>query len=157
MSTITGTLTGNISGTAPAGSLTGTTLASNVVTSSLTSVGTLGSLSVTNAGSFGNLLSLGSSTLQNFTFVNATGTAATTTSLAISSIVSKLLKTNANGSIIGATAGVDYQAVGSYRTSAIQTLGDTYHTGLTGTTQTLATSTADTNLGLTIVSSGTAH
>lgn len=33
---------------APAGTLTGTTLASNVVTSSLTTVGTLGSLSVTN-------------------------------------------------------------------------------------------------------------
>jgi hypothetical protein len=46
--TITANLTGNISGTAPAGTLTGTTLASNVVNSSLTSVGTLGSLTVTN-------------------------------------------------------------------------------------------------------------
>jgi hypothetical protein len=45
---VTGDVTGNVSGTAPAGSLTGTTLASNVVTSSLTSVGTLGSLTVTN-------------------------------------------------------------------------------------------------------------
>lgn len=39
---ITGNLTGNITGTAPAGTLTGTTLASNVVTSSLTTVGTIG-------------------------------------------------------------------------------------------------------------------
>jgi hypothetical protein len=39
---------GGTIGSAPAGSLTGTTLASNVVTSSLTTVGTLGSLSVTN-------------------------------------------------------------------------------------------------------------
>jgi hypothetical protein len=46
--TITANLTGNISGTAPAGTLTGTTLASNVVSSSLTSVGTLGNLTVTN-------------------------------------------------------------------------------------------------------------
>lgn len=45
---LTGNVTGNITGTAPAGTLTGTTLASNVVTSSLTSVGTLGSLAVTN-------------------------------------------------------------------------------------------------------------
>jgi hypothetical protein len=38
---LTGNVTGNISGTAPAGSLTGTTLASNVVTSSLTALGTI--------------------------------------------------------------------------------------------------------------------
>jgi len=47
--TVADTITGNISGTAPAGSLTGNTLASNVTGSSLTSVGTLGSLTVTNA------------------------------------------------------------------------------------------------------------
>jgi hypothetical protein len=44
-------LTGNVSGSAgsvAAANVTGTTLASNVVTSSLTSVGTLGSLTVTN-------------------------------------------------------------------------------------------------------------
>jgi hypothetical protein len=44
---LTGNVTGNISGTAPAGSLTGTTLASNVVTSSLTTVGALNSGSIT--------------------------------------------------------------------------------------------------------------
>jgi len=47
--------TGNITVTAAAGTLTGTTLASNVVTSSLTSVGTLGSLTVTNAVTAGSL------------------------------------------------------------------------------------------------------
>jgi hypothetical protein len=41
---------------APAGTLTGTTLASNVVTSSLTSVGTLGSLNVTGAVTAGSHL-----------------------------------------------------------------------------------------------------
>lgn len=44
---LTGNVTGNITGMAPAGTLTGTTLASNVVTSSLTSVGTLATLTVT--------------------------------------------------------------------------------------------------------------
>ena len=39
----------------PAASISGTTLASNVVTSSLTSVGTLGSLTVTNAVTAGSL------------------------------------------------------------------------------------------------------
>ena len=39
---LTGNVTGNVSGTAPAGSLTGTTLNSSVVTSSLTTVGTIG-------------------------------------------------------------------------------------------------------------------
>lgn len=42
----TGNVTGNVSGTAPAGLLTGTTLASNVVTSSLTAVGALTSGSI---------------------------------------------------------------------------------------------------------------
>jgi hypothetical protein len=41
-----GTITATLSGSAPAGSLTGTTLAANVVTSSLTSVGTLSALRV---------------------------------------------------------------------------------------------------------------
>ena len=45
---LTGDVTGNVTGTAPAGSLTGTTLAATVITSSLTTVGTLGSLTVTN-------------------------------------------------------------------------------------------------------------
>lgn len=47
---LTGDVTGNITGTAPAGTLTGTTLASNVVTSSLTSVGTLTTLTVAGGG-----------------------------------------------------------------------------------------------------------
>ena len=46
--TITANLTGNISGTAPAGTLTGSTLASGVTASSLTSVGTLTALTVAN-------------------------------------------------------------------------------------------------------------
>ena len=47
--TVTNTITGSITGSAPAASLTGNTLASNVTGSSLTSVGTLGNLTVTNA------------------------------------------------------------------------------------------------------------
>ena len=47
--------TGNITVTAAAGTLTGTELKSTVVTSSLTSVGTLGALTVTNAVTAGSL------------------------------------------------------------------------------------------------------
>lgn len=46
--TFTGNLIGNITGTAPAGLLTGTALSNNVVSSSLTSVGVLANLTVTN-------------------------------------------------------------------------------------------------------------
>lgn len=53
----------------------------------------------------------GSSTLQVFTATNSTTTNATTTAFAISSILSKLLKTDGNGSVIPAVAGTDYQAV----------------------------------------------
>lgn len=69
---LTGNVTGNITGTAPAGILTGTTLASNVVTSSLTTVGTLINLTVTNPIS-GNITGSSGS---------ATGNAGTATSLA---------------------------------------------------------------------------
>lgn len=63
-----------------AGTLTGTTLASNVVTSSLTSVGTLGALTVTGAVSGGSLTVGGTTTLQQalekatISAVAATGT-----------------------------------------------------------------------------------
>jgi hypothetical protein len=51
--TITANLTGNISGTAPAGTLTGATLAAGVTASSLTSVGALNSGSITSG--FGSI------------------------------------------------------------------------------------------------------
>ena len=47
--TFIGNVTGNVSGTAPAGTLTGATLANGVTASSLTSVGTLTSLTVSGA------------------------------------------------------------------------------------------------------------
>jgi hypothetical protein len=49
-----GTITATLNGAAPAGSLTGTTLASNVVNSSLTSVGTLTGLTVSGASTLFN-------------------------------------------------------------------------------------------------------
>ena len=76
---LTGNVTGNVSGSAgsvAASNITGTTLASNVVTSSLTSVGTLTNLTVTNtitgsvsgsAGSVVNALTAG-------TYLTSTGT-----------------------------------------------------------------------------------
>ena len=47
---LVGNVTGNITGTAPAGTLTGTALASNVVASSLTTVGTLTNLDIATGG-----------------------------------------------------------------------------------------------------------
>jgi hypothetical protein len=66
---------------AAAGSLTGTTLASNVVTSSLTSVGTLGSLTVTGAITANGAVSIaGTTTLQQaLEKVTVSATAATGT------------------------------------------------------------------------------
>lgn len=51
----TGITCGTSTGAAAAGTLTGTTLASNVVTSSLTSVGTLGSVTVSGSAAVGSL------------------------------------------------------------------------------------------------------
>ena len=57
-----------------------------------------------NVTATGTLLVLGASTtLQNFTFLNATGTQATTSTFAISSLASQLLSTNSNGSVQGVT------------------------------------------------------
>ena len=62
-------------------------------------------------GSLTNLLVTSSSTLQNFTYTNATGTSATTTGFAISGVTSSVLKTNSSGSVVPAVAGTDYQAL----------------------------------------------
>src|SRR3989344_2653613 len=62
-----------------------------------------------------SFLATASTTLQNFTFVNATGTQATTTNFAISSITSgSLLKTTTGGAVIAAVAGTDYVAGSSF-------------------------------------------
>lgn len=104
---------------APAGTLTGTTLASNVVTSSLTSIGTLASgavpASLVTAGTFGTgnyifpaqLQVNSSTTLQNFTGLNSTTTHATTTSFAISSLgtpAGTFLAVNPQGAVIATTS-----------------------------------------------------
>lgn len=80
----------------------------------------------------------------NFSFGNASGTL-----LALPGITSKILKTNSLGQIVAATAGTDYQVAGSYLTAAITALGPLNQTQ-TGTTQTLATSSATTISGLTV-------
>jgi len=87
-------------------------------TSTFDSAGNLsvaGTLTATNGlSTLSNLLTTGSSTLQNFTFVNATGTSATSTNFAISGISSgSLLKTTTGGAVIAAVAGTDYAAASS--------------------------------------------
>lgn len=59
---------------------------------------------------FNGGLSSASTTLTGpFVFANATGTAATTSALAVTGVTSSLLKTNASGSVIPAVLGTDYQ------------------------------------------------
>ena len=103
-----------------------------------TTIDAAGSLSV--AGTLGVT---GNTTLAN----------ATSTNLALTNVLSTILKTDGSGSIIPAIAGTDYVA------SAITTLGPTGQ-GQTGATQLLATSTSAFNgltSALTIVSSGNTH
>ena len=74
---------------APAGTLTGTTLNSSVVTSSLTSVGTLTGLTVTSTGTTGNQIaftdtSLTTGTLQNISFTNNSAASAGNTATGLS-------------------------------------------------------------------------
>jgi hypothetical protein len=78
------TAAGSVAVVAPAGTLTGTTLAANVVTSSLTSVGTLGSLAVTGtatAGAFSGPLTGNVTGNVSGTSGSTTGNAATATAL----------------------------------------------------------------------------
>jgi hypothetical protein len=116
---VTGDVTGNVSGSAgsvAAANITGTTLASNVVTSSLTSVGTLGSLTVTNlvsaknyngqARNAGTLGAAGTLTIDFATDHNVLVNLTTTATIAFSNItagktVTVLLKndTGANRTI----------------------------------------------------------
>lgn len=83
--------------------------------SGTTSLAALESKALTVAG--GAFYANGSTTLQNFTYRLATGTAATTTNLAITGVTSTLLKTNATGGVIPAVSGTDYQAAGTYVTA----------------------------------------
>jgi hypothetical protein len=110
----------SIDGSAPAGSLTGTTLAATVVTSSLTSVGTLGSLTVTNlvsaknyngqARNAGTLGAAGTLTIDFATDHNVLVTLTTTATIAFSNITAgktvTVLVKNATGQNREVTTGV---------------------------------------------------
>ena len=80
---------------------------------------------------FGNILLTGSSTLQNFTALNATTSQATTTNFAVTAVPSALLKTLASGAVVAAQAGVDYQAAGNYDTFGYLFPGNATSTTLT--------------------------
>ena len=67
------------------------------------------------------------------TFTNATGTNATTSSFAVSNLSAGLVKAVAGGSLVNATAGVDYQAPGSYITlSSLSALAPIVYNSGTG-------------------------
>ncbi|KND48753.1 MAG: hypothetical protein AB200_03150, partial [Parcubacteria bacterium C7867-005] len=127
--------------------------------SSLFSVSSTGGVLSSGIGSFSNLLTTGSSTLQNFTALNSTTTNASTTNLSVASFFTgaglsscaagtdKLLWSNGQF-----TCGTDAGSVGS----GITSVGAQYSSAQGGAGQTFAT-TSDTNLRLTITSSGDIH
>lgn len=102
---LTGNVTGNISGAAPAGSLTGTTLAANVVTTSITGTGAL-----LNLRAIGTITTGGTTGAQvidkptgSVNFAAAAGSLVVTNSLVTTnSIVIPVLQTNDGTAVLGA-------------------------------------------------------
>src|SRR3989344_3096944 len=84
----------------------------------------IGGIATSTINSSGDLLVVGSTTLQNFTAQNSTTTSAASTNLAVSSITSSLLKTNAQGSLIAAVAGTDYENILTAGDGLTRTLND---------------------------------
>src|SRR3990167_5126569 len=68
--------------------------------------------------------STSNSVFPRFLFTLATGTSATTTNLGITSIASKLLKVDGNGTVLGATAGTDYENILTAGDGLTRTLND---------------------------------
>ena len=120
----------------------GGTLTSTSTSASTFPYASTTALTASGTADFGNLLVLGSTTLQNFTALNATTSQATTTRFAISGVTSALLKTNPLGAVIAAIAGTDYLI------SAITSIGPVGQLQ-TGVAQTLATSTTGTDFTIT--------
>ena len=107
---LTGNVTGNVSGTAgsiAAANITGTTLASNVVTSSLTTVGTLTNLSVTNT--ITGSVSGNAGTVTNGVYTTDTGTVTNTMlsgSIANNKLANSAVTVNGTSIALGASATV---------------------------------------------------
>src|SRR3990167_5486641 len=136
--------------------------AAGASTTNFSNVGTayFGSTATTTINSSGDLLVAGSTTLQNFTGINATSTNATTTAFNIAGTIMGAGLSSCSGSsdklIWNATThqfgcGADAGAGGG-----ITALGAQYSSFQSGSSQTFATS-SDTNLLLTITSSGDTH
>jgi hypothetical protein len=114
---VTGDVTGNVSGSAgsvAAANITGTTLASNVVTSSLTSVGTLTNLTVLNT--ITGSVSGNAGTVTNGVYTTDTGTV-TNTMLANSTISGIALGSN----LAALTAGTYLTSGGTYNGGTART------------------------------------
>ena len=110
--------------TAAAGTLTGSTLASNVTSSSLTTVGTLGSLAVTGDTSVGGTLTItGDVVVTGNATINGTTETVNTTNLVVSDSIIYLADQNVN------TDTLDIGFYGAYGTTG-HTGGSHVHTGL---------------------------
>ena len=93
----------------------------SAVQTNITSLGTLGSVTVTGLSTLtGGFLSSASSTINSNLVItgNSTTTNATTTNFAVTGITSSLLKTNGSGSLLAAVLGTDYLANSSIDTSS---------------------------------------
>jgi fibronectin-binding autotransporter adhesin len=117
---VVGNLTGNITGTAPAGTLTGATLASGVTASSLTSVGTITSLVATTADINGGTVdgaTVGASSASSgaFTTLAASSTLAVTGATTLSSTLAVTGATTLTGNVH--TLGI--AAVGAVTNAAV--------------------------------------
>lgn len=114
------TAAGTVAVVAPAGTLTGTTLAANVVTSSLTSVGTLGSLAVTGtatAGAFSGPLTGNVTGNVSGSSGSTTGNAATATALQTARTINGV-SFDGTGNITITSATPNALTAGAFLTSA---------------------------------------
>jgi hypothetical protein len=117
------TAASNVAIAANAANLTGTTLSSNILTSSLTSVGTLGSLSVTGNVSAGNV---SATDISGTTLGGTLTTAAQPNITSVGTLSSLSVTGNANVGNIGATAGV---FTGNVSSGNLSTIGELSVTG----------------------------
>ncbi len=94
----------------------------------LTASSTVGNLTINGIATSTSFVALASSTLQNFTALQATTTQATTTNLAITNVLSSLLKTNGTGSVIAAVSGTDYLNISQLWSTTSEAYWDSLYT-----------------------------
>ncbi|MEI6346149.1 MAG: immunoglobulin-like domain-containing protein [bacterium] len=134
------------------------TTASTLPYASTTALSVSGASYFTGLSTFANLLATGSTTLQNFTFVNATGTSATTTNFFATTASSTNLfasTANLNAATIGTTLGVTGATTlsSTLNVTGLTTLGNASTTQI-GSTGSAYFATSGGNVGIGTTSPG---